>query len=119
MWRGPGRPPPVAAQYEADPLVHHRRRGARMLSEVATVMRRLPAHFHRLRLPLLLVHGEADVTASPADPRQLLHGARSPHNTIKLCANRRHDVLNEHGQEQEQVTRISLAGLAPVSRCDA
>jgi len=95
--------PAVAEKYEADPLVHHGRLDARMLGEVATVMRRLPAHFHRIRLPLLLIHGDADVTASPEGSRALLHGARSPDKTLKLYQGRRHDVLNEPGHEQVMV----------------
>lgn len=92
--------PAVAETYEADPLVHHGRLDARMLGEVATAMRRLPADFHRLRLPLLLIHGAADVTASPEGSRALLLGARSPDKTLKLYQGRRHDVLNEPGHEQ-------------------
>lgn len=92
--------PEVARAYDADPLVHHGRFDARILGEIATVIKRLPAEFRRLRLPLLLLHGEADITASPAGSHGLLDGAGSADKTLKLYAGRRHDVLNEPGHEE-------------------
>lgn len=90
----------VAKAYETDPLIHHGRFDARFLGEVATVMRRLPADFHRLRLPLLLLHGAADITADPEGSRALLQQAGSADKTLRLYAGRRHDVLNGPGCEQ-------------------
>lgn len=92
--------PEVARAYAADPLVHHHRLDARFLGEMTTVIRRLPGDFYRLRLPLLLLHGEADITASPEGSRGLFDGARSIDKTLKLYEGRRHDVLNEPGHEQ-------------------
>jgi acylglycerol lipase len=90
----------VARAYDADPLVHHGPLDARTIGEMATVIKHLPEQFPRLRLPLLLLHGAADITASPDGSRGLLDGARSPDKTLALYEGRRHDVLNEPGHEQ-------------------
>lgn len=90
----------AARAYDADPRIHHGRLDARFVGEVATVMRRLPADFHRLQLPLLLLHGAADVTADPEGSRALQQHAGSADKTLRLYAGRRHDVLNEPGYQQ-------------------
>jgi acylglycerol lipase len=90
----------VVRSYEADPLIHHGRLDARFLGEMAKAIRSLPLDFHRLRLPLLLIHGADDVIASPEGSRGLHEAASSADNTLILYPNRRHDVLNEPGHEQ-------------------
>jgi len=90
----------VLRSYEADPLIYHGRLDARFVGEMAKAMRRLPTEFHRLRLPLLLIHGADDITASPAGSRALHEGAGSTDKTLVVYRGRRHDVLHEHGHEQ-------------------
>lgn len=89
------RDPEVARTYDADPLVHHGRLNARIVGEVAGAIRWLPNEFHRLTLPLLLLHGAADITASPAGSAGLYENAGSVDKTIRLYEGCRHDLLNE------------------------
>jgi alpha-beta hydrolase superfamily lysophospholipase len=91
--------PEVACAYDADPLVHHRRVNARTIGELTRVIRCLPNEFHRLKLPLLLLHGAADVTASPEGSAGLYEGAGSADKTIKQYNACRHDLLNEPGHD--------------------
>lgn len=93
------RDPEVARTYDADPLVHHGRLNARIVGEVAGAIRWLPNEFHRLTLPLLLLHGAADITASPAGSAGLYENAGSVDKTIKLYEGCRHDLLNEPGHD--------------------
>lgn len=99
--------PQVARAYRSDPLVLQRRLDARTVAEVAAAMRRLPAEFHRLTLPLLVIHGAADVTANPEGSRGLIDGAASHDKTLKMYEGRRHDVLNEPGHEQVTADIVS------------
>jgi alpha-beta hydrolase superfamily lysophospholipase len=102
--------PEVARSYEADPLVHHGRLDARFIGEMARAMRRLPRESHRLRLPLLLIHGADDITANPEGSRGLHDGARSVDKTLVLYPGRRHDVLNEPGHEHVMADVIAWLG---------
>ena len=90
----------VIASYEADPLIYRGRLDARFVGEMANAMRSLPTQFQRLRLPLLLIHGADDVTASPEGSRGLHEGASSTDKTFVVYPGRRHDVLHEPGHEQ-------------------
>jgi len=99
--------PEVKRAYRSDPLVHQRRLDACTVAEVAAAMRRLPAEFHRLTLPLLAIHGAADITANPEGSRGLIDGAASHDKTLKMYEGRRHDVLNEPGHEQVTADIVS------------
>lgn len=92
--------PEVARAYRSDPLVHQGHLDARTVAEVAGAMRRLPAEFHRLTLPLLVIHGAADISASPDGSRGLAEEAASRDKTLRIYEGRRHDVLNEPGHQQ-------------------
>jgi alpha-beta hydrolase superfamily lysophospholipase len=89
------RDPAVVRAYSADPLVHHGWLNARIVGEAVAALRWLPREFHRLSLPLLLLHGTADITASPEGSSSLYDGARSGDKTIKMYAGHRHDLLND------------------------
>ena len=91
--------PEVLRSYEADPLIHHGRLDARFVGEMMKAIRRLPKAFHQLRLPLLLIHGGDDITASPEGSRYLHTRAGSADNTLLIYPGRRHDVLHEPGHE--------------------
>jgi len=92
--------PAVARSYEVDPLVHHGRLDARFVGEMLAAMRRLRSEAHRLQSPLLVLHGQADVTADPQGSRDLHDAAGSTDKTLIVYPDRRHDVLNEPGHEQ-------------------
>jgi len=92
--------PAVARRYDEDPLVHHGRLDARFLGEMSAAIRRLPPEFHRLKLPMLLLHGGADITASPDGSRGLFEGVSSEDKTLRIYEGLRHNVLNEPGNQQ-------------------
>ena len=86
--------------YDADPLVYHGRLNARAVGEIASAIRSLPMDFPRLRAPLFVLHGAADLTANPDGSRSLLAGAGSADKTLTIYDGRRHDLLNEPGHEE-------------------
>ncbi len=100
----------VLRSYEADPLIHHGRLDARFVGEMTKATRRLPREFHRLRLPLLLIHGADDITASPEGSRGLHEGAGSSDNTLIVYPGRRHDVLHEPGHLQVMADIVAWLG---------
>ena len=102
--------PEVLRTYEADPLIHHGHLDARFVGEMTKAMRYLPMEFHRLRLPLLLIHGADDIYASPEGSRGLHKGASSTDNTLIVYPGRRHDVLHEPGHEQVIADIVSWLG---------
>lgn len=92
--------PAMAAAYRADPLVFHGRFDARMLGELIGAMRALPDEVARLRLPLLVLHGAEDVTASPRASRGAFDRAGSAERTWRTYPGLRHDLFNEPGAER-------------------
>lgn len=92
--------PAVLAAYKADPLVHHGFFTARLIGEFTAVMRGLPDQLSKLGTPLLVVHGEADVTAHPQRSRDLVGAATVIDKTLLTYPRMRHDVCNEPGGEQ-------------------
>lgn len=102
--------PEVLRSYEVDPLIHHGRLDARFVGEMTKAMRRLPTECHRLRLPLLLIHGADDITASPEGSRGLHEEAGSTDNTLIVYPGRRHDVLHEPGHEQVMADIVAWLG---------
>jgi acylglycerol lipase len=105
--------PVVAEMYEVDPLVHHGRINARFVGELLAAIRRLPGEFPRLRLPLLVLHGAADITASPEGSQGLYEGAASVDKTLTLYEGGRHDLLNERGHQQVMDDVVAWLGRKP------
>lgn len=92
--------PAIAAAYREDPLVFRGRFDARMLGELIAVMRAFPDEVARLRLPLLVLHGAEDVTASPRASRGAFDRAGSVERTWRTYPGLRHDLFNEPEAEQ-------------------
>ena len=49
---------------------------------------------------MLLLHGGADITASPDGSRGLFEGVSSEDKTLRIYEGLRHNVLNEPGNQQ-------------------
>jgi acylglycerol lipase len=89
------RDPAVVRAYDTDPLVHRGKLPARMLAEVLSSARGLPARVAHLRLPLLILHGTDDRLAAAAGARTVHDAAAGEDKTLKLYDGLYHEVLNE------------------------
>ena len=92
---GVSRDPEVVRDYVADPLVHHGKLTARLIAEMSRAMRNALAQAHRIRLPLLVLHGDADVLTAPAGSQELLDAVSSDDKTLKLYPGLYHEIFNE------------------------
>lgn len=94
------RDPDVIAARDADPLMDH---GAWRLStvyEIVAAGRRLRTRAAELKMPLLIMHGEADKVTPISGARLIYEGASSADKTIFTYPEMRHEVFNEIGRER-------------------
>ena len=103
------RDPEVVRRYEEDPLVYHGKLPARTVSELTAAVRRFPAEVPGLRLPLLVMHGDADGLVPVAGSRMIHERAGSDDKTIRIWEGLYHEILNE--PEQDQVMDVVVAWL--------
>jgi acylglycerol lipase len=108
------RDPEVVRNYEEDPLVYHSKLPARTVSELTAAVQRFPAEVPSLRLPLLVMHGDADGLVPPAGSRMIHERAGSDDKTIEIWEGLYHEILNE--PEQDQVIDVIVAWLDERSR---
>ncbi|WP_290741109.1 alpha/beta hydrolase [Haliea sp.] len=94
------RDPQVVAAYEADPLVHHGKVSARLVRELFATMAVVNARAAEITLPLLVMHGEADVMTAPAGSRDFSARVGSSDVTLRLYPDLYHEIFNEPEQEQ-------------------
>ncbi|QFU77681.1 alpha/beta hydrolase [Halioglobus maricola] len=106
---GVSRDPAVVAAYNDDPLVHHGKMSARFVSELFNGMNTIQAEAHKITLPLLLMHGEADSMTSAEGSKHLNGKVRSEDKTLKLYPKLYHEIFNE--PEQDEVLGDLLAWL--------
>lgn len=89
----------VVERYVSDPLVHDRitaQLGAIMLSLADDLL----AHPGSFRLPLLMMHGEADGLTDPAAARTFFEGVGSLDKTLKIWPGLFHEIHNEPEQAE-------------------
>ena len=103
------RDPAVVAAFENDPLSFHGRLPVRTAAEIFRAARLLRAEADKLRLPLLILHGTADVVADYRGSRMLYQSASSADKTLKLYQGLYHEVLSE--PEKDFVLADMLAWL--------
>ena len=106
---GVSRDPAVVAAYNEDPLVHHGKMSARFVSELFNGMNTIQAEAHKITLPLLVMHGEADSMTAAEGSKLLNSKVRSEDKTLKLYPKLYHEIFNE--PEQEEVLGDLLAWL--------
>ena len=92
--------PEVVAQFQADPLVFHGRMPTRTGYEILQAGKRLLRQSERLTVPLLILHGTADVVTSPDGSRQLHTRSESTDKTLKLHDGLYHDLPREPKKAQ-------------------
>jgi len=95
------RDPAVGAAYVADPLVHRRATAGfvrALLAAQAVVHRDAP----RLRVPLLILQGDADRLVDPAAAEELARRLTCPHE-LRMLPGYYHELLNEPERERQRV----------------
>ena len=78
-----------------DALVHHRPAPARTAKELLDAMERVEAAAPRLSVPLLAMHGGADVVNDPDGTRRLVDRASSVDKQLYVYDGLAHDLLHE------------------------
>ena len=92
------RDPAVVADYLADPLVH-RKCTARWAAEAITAGRWVTDHASELRVPLLMIHGEADRINTVAGCRNFFERVRFPDKRLYLVPGGYHEPHSDPGYE--------------------
>jgi len=97
---GVSRDEAVVADYISDPLVYKGKVSARLVAELFSNMQKVMANAGRIRLPILLLHGEADVLASPRGSRSLYELVGSSDKTLRIYPGLYHEIFNEPEQDE-------------------
>ncbi len=98
------RDPAVGDAYVADPLVHRRATAGFVRAlRAAQVIARLDAP--RLRVPLLVLQGDADRVVDPEGARELALRLTCPHELVMLPGYY-HELLNEPPAERDRVVAV-------------
>ena len=92
---GVSRDPNVVRHYIEDPLVFHGKMTARMASELFSAMNAIQARATGITLPILILHGGADVMTSPDGSRYLHDTIHSSDNTLQIYPSLYHEIFNE------------------------
>jgi alpha-beta hydrolase superfamily lysophospholipase len=95
---GVSRDPAVVAAYQADPLVYGGKIGARLGKEFMNAMAVAQADAPKIRLPLLIQHGESDRLTAPAGSRYLFDHIASADKRLEIYPGLFHEIYNEPEQ---------------------
>ncbi len=87
------RDPEVVAAYRADPLVHHGKVSARLVAELFAAMKMVNASQREITLPMLVLHGGADVMTDPTGSELFCAGVGD--RTLRLYPGLYHEIFNE------------------------
>lgn len=85
----------VVAAYDNDPLVFRGRVPAGTVAALIRAMQAAEATPESITLPLLLLHGTADLLTDPEGSKALYDGAGSTDKTLKLYDGLYHEIFNE------------------------
>jgi len=92
---GVSRDPVVVKEYVGDPLVFHGKMSARMVRELFAGMNAIQRAAVGISLPMLVLHGGADVMTSPEGSRFLYDHIRSSDKTLQVYPGLYHEIFNE------------------------
>ena len=92
---GVSRDPEEVKKYLEDPLVFHGKASARMVRELFAGMATVQAGVTGITLPMLILHGGADVMTSPDGSRYLHQHITSADKTLRVYPGLYHEILNE------------------------
>lgn len=82
-------------QTRADPLIHHGPGTVRLGNAILGAQGSVRARLAEIDLPLLVLHGGADVLTDPAGARMLFEGAASADKTLRVYEGAFHEVHND------------------------
>jgi alpha-beta hydrolase superfamily lysophospholipase len=95
------RDPEVQKAYDADPL-NNKNATARWATEAMAAQEALVAEAPQLKLPVLLIAGEADRVAAAPQARVVFDRFGSTDKTIHMLAGQYHEVLNEPPADRQR-----------------
>jgi alpha-beta hydrolase superfamily lysophospholipase len=104
---GVSRDPDVVKAYMNDPLVHHGKLSARLLAEMSATMKSTLAKADDIRIPIILMHGDADLLTAPSGSVELHARVGSDDKTLKLYPGLFHEIFNEPEQDAVLAEMIS------------
>lgn len=93
------RDPAVVAAMKADPEVGNEVQPTLTVAEMVRADERLERDFGLFRLPVLILHGDADKVTRPEGSRQFYAAAGSADKSLKMYEGHAHDLLNDVGKE--------------------
>lgn len=99
----------VLDAYWADPLIHHKKIPVRWCAEQLRMLKELPRHVVKIKLPILIMHGSLDRLNLPEGSRKFYELVASADKTLKLYDGLYHDIFNE--PENKIVMRDMIAWL--------
>lgn len=104
------RDPDIARLYDSDPL-NLKLATARWFTESLAAQERVFAEASTVELPLLLMHGEADVIADPQASASLFPRLGSRDKTLELVAGAYHEIFNDPPAERRAVIARTISWL--------
>jgi len=90
----------VVRRYREDPLVHDGKISARLVVELFGAMETLRERSRELCLPVLVMHGEADVMTPAKGSQRFFEAVGSEEKTLRLYPGLYHEIFNEPEQAQ-------------------
>ena len=87
--------PAVVERYDTDPLVFRGKVPVRTAAELIASANRVRSSLDSITLPLLIVHGGADIVASPAGAQMIFDRASSIDKKLTIYDGLYHEILNE------------------------
>lgn len=94
------RDPAVVRGYDEDVLVFRGRVPVRTAAELLASADRVTPRLGSVRLPLLVLHGGADIVATPAGARMVYESAGSVDKTLNVYDGLYHEIFNEPEKEK-------------------
>ena len=88
------RDPIAAASYDRDPL-NNKKATARWFTETRSAQAQVFARANELRLPCLILHGNADPVADPRASEAFFAQIASVDKTLRMLPDMRHELLHE------------------------
>lgn len=103
------RDPDVVRAFREDPLTYKGNMRVRLGTELNKTAKWVREHLSELKLPILVLYGEADELVNPSGSRLVYDKAGSSDKKIKSYHNLRHEIMNE--PERDKVLADIIAWL--------
>lgn len=92
---GVSRDPEVVQAYMNDPLVYGGKHSVRLLAEIVKAANRALSQASYIRLPMLIMHGGADLMAAPGGSEALYKKVSSTDKTLEIYPELYHEIFLE------------------------